>query len=123
MFRNVIIAIAAAFILALAATAAFAHARLDTAVPAVGGTAPSSPSQLRLKFSEAVEPRFSGVTLTDSSGAAEPLGPSTVDPADKSVLVVKVGATLKPGVYTVTWHAVSVDTHKTLGHYTFTVAP
>jgi methionine-rich copper-binding protein CopC len=30
---------------------------------------------------------------------------------------------LAAGVYTVLWHATSVDTHKTEGHFTFTVAP
>jgi methionine-rich copper-binding protein CopC len=30
---------------------------------------------------------------------------------------------LKPGLYHVTWHAVSVDSHRTEGGYTFTVTP
>jgi methionine-rich copper-binding protein CopC len=30
---------------------------------------------------------------------------------------------LTPGVYTVTWRAVSVDTHVTTGDFKFTVAP
>jgi copper resistance protein C len=29
---------------------------------------------------------------------------------------------LPPGTYTVNWHVTSVDTHKTEGNYTFTVA-
>ncbi len=52
-----------------------------------------------------------------------PLGKPSVDPADNSVLIVKVGKTLPPGVYTVTWHAVSVDTHHTQGDFQFTVKP
>ena len=33
------------------------------------------------------------------------------------------GRPLPPGVYTVNWHAVSVDTHHTQGSFNFTVAP
>jgi hypothetical protein len=39
------------------------------------------------------------------------------------VLIVKVGKTLPPGVYTVNWRAVSVDTHHTQGDFQFTVTP
>jgi len=30
---------------------------------------------------------------------------------------------MTPGTYTVEWHATSVDTHKTEGHFSFTLAP
>ena len=30
---------------------------------------------------------------------------------------------LSPGIYSVAWHVTSVDTHKTEGHFTFTVKP
>jgi methionine-rich copper-binding protein CopC len=33
-----------------------------------------------------------------------------------------VGHALKPGSYTVTWHVLSVDTHRTEGSYSFTVS-
>ncbi|MGD0183758.1 MAG: copper homeostasis periplasmic binding protein CopC [Roseiarcus sp.] len=106
----------------LAAGVAFAHAQLDKAVPPVGGTV-TSPNEIRLKFTEGVEPRFSGIALAGEGGAAVPLGAPGVDPADNSVLIAKVAKTLPPGVYTVTWHAVSVDTHKTQGSFSFTVKP
>ncbi len=122
MIRHSIVKIAASLAFALAATAAFAHAQLDKAVPAVGGTV-ASPSQIRLKFTEGVEPRFSGIALTAEGGAAVPLGAPSVDPTDNSVLIAKVGKALPPGVYTVNWHAVSVDTHKTQGSFNFTVKP
>jgi len=115
-------AIAAIALLATAANA-FAHAQLEKAIPAVGATVTTPPTELRLKFSEGVEVRFTGVTLTDAAGTAEELGPATTDPSDKSLLIVKIKAALKPGAYTVTWHAVSVDTHKTQGQFMFTVAP
>jgi hypothetical protein len=122
MIRHSIVKIAASLAFALAATAAFAHAQLEKATPAVGGVV-TSPAEIRLKFSEGVEPRFSGVALSAEGGAAVPLGKPSVDPADNSVLIVKVGKTLPPGVYTVNWHAVSVDTHHTQGDFQFTVKP
>jgi methionine-rich copper-binding protein CopC len=42
---------------------------------------------------------------------------------DHKTLISKVPETLSAGTYRVTWHAVSVDTHKTQGSFTFTVAP
>jgi methionine-rich copper-binding protein CopC len=122
MNRRSIVRSAAALAFAFAATAAFAHAQLEKATPAVGG-AVTSPAEIRLKFSEGVEPRFSGVALTAEGGAAVPLGKPSVDPADDSVLIVKVVKALPPGVYTVNWHAVSVDTHHTQGDFQFTVTP
>jgi methionine-rich copper-binding protein CopC len=41
---------------------------------------------------------------------------------DGRVLSVKL-KTLAPGDYSVEWHVTSVDTHKTEGHFTFTVRP
>jgi methionine-rich copper-binding protein CopC len=35
----------------------------------------------------------------------------------------KVGKTLPPGVHTLTWRAVSVDTHHTQGDFQFAVTP
>ena len=112
---------AAALAFAFAATGALAHAQLEKATPGVGATVASA-SEIRLEFSEGVEPKFTGVTLT-SDGTAQPLGKPSVDPADARILIVKIAKPLKPGVYVVDWHAVSVDTHHTQGHFTFTVGP
>jgi len=122
MHKLTFVRLGASLAFAVAATAAFAHAQLEKAVPAVGGTV-SSPGEIRLEFSEGVEPKFSGVALTAEGGAAEPLGAASVDPADPKALVVRVAKTLPPGVYTVKWHAVSVDTHHTQGSFQFTVKP
>ena len=113
---------AASLVFALTASIAFAHAQLESATPAVGG-AVASPSEIRLKFSEGVEPRFSTISLATDSGGAVALGAPSVEPDDQSVLIAKIGKSLAPGIYTVTWHAVSVDTHKTQGSFNFTVTP
>ena len=120
--RNTLLPIATSLAFALAATAAFAHAQLEKATPPVGGTVASA-SQIQLEFSEGVEPRFTGLTLTGAGGAAVPLGRATVGSGDQKVLIVPIAKPLAPGAYTVQWHAVSVDSHHTQGHFQFTVQP
>ncbi len=110
-------------VLATVTTTAFAHAQLQKAVPAVGSALTSPPTEIRLKFSEGVEPRFSGVTLEAQDGGSQPVGPVSVDAADPTVLVARIAQTLKPGTYKVTWHVVSVDTHRTQGSFVFTISP
>ena len=123
MIRPTILKTIASFAFSLAATAAFAHAQLQKAVPAVGGVAAGSPKEIRLKFSEGVEPRFSTIGLAAQDGVAQPIDKVALDPTDASTLVAKIEQPLKPGVYKVTWRAVSVNSHKTQGVFTFTVAP
>jgi hypothetical protein len=117
-FRSQLIA---AIGLSMISTAALAHALLQKAEPPVGGTVTASPSEISIQFSEGVEPSFSGITLATNDGAAVPTGKPTVDPQNQSVLTVNVAKKLDPGIYKVDWHAVSVDTHRTEGSFTFSV--
>jgi methionine-rich copper-binding protein CopC len=106
---------------ALGAGDAFAHAFLDRAIPAVGGSVAASPSEVRLFFTEAVVAQFSGAQLTAASGAPVATGALTQDAADRSSLVLPIAQALPPGAYTVKWHAVSVDTHRSQGTFSFSV--
>src|SRR5271168_24085 len=119
--RIVSLRIPASLALALTASAAFAHAQLEKATPPVGGTVASA-SEIRLEFSEGVEPRFTKVTLTGPGGAV-PLGAAKTEPSNQAVLIVPISKSLSAGAYTVHWHAVSVDTHHTQGTFEFTVKP
>jgi copper resistance protein C len=114
MTRLKIIALAA--LMALAATGAEAHAQLDHAVPAVGSTVASSPGQVTLYFTESLEPKFSGGEVHNASGARVDRGASV----SGKVMRLRVGA-LPAGSYSVKWHALSVDTHKTQGSFGFQV--
>ncbi len=118
--RAFVLKIAASLAFSLAATQAFAHAQLEKATPSVGG-AVAPPSEIRLEFSEGVEPRFSKVTLTAPGGGEVTLGAPKVEGAHDAVLIVPIPNPLSPGAYTVHWHAVSVDTHRTQGTFEFTV--
>ena len=107
-------------ILGAATTGAFAHTFLDQAAPPVGGTVPVSPKEIRLTFSEGVEPHFSGIELAAGDGRTITTDPAVVDPGDRKQLVLTVPL-LTPGRYRVRWHVVSVDTHRTEGEFTFVV--
>lgn len=103
----------------LSGTPAFAHAFLAHAVPAVGAALPTAPPALTLTYTEPVEPLFSRVTVEDSAGASVVAGAVTASDGGRTLTVP-----LKPlaaGRYQVDWHIVSVDTHRTEGHFTFTV--
>jgi copper resistance protein C len=99
-----------------------AHAFLDQAVPPVGGAVPASPKEIRLTFSEGVEPRFSGIELATSDGRIIAIEPVATAPGDDKQLVLTLPP-LAPGRYRVSWHVISIDTHRTEGEYTFTVGP
>jgi copper resistance protein C len=117
--------IVAAAVLAAAATldgsAVRAHAFLDHSSPAVGSSVPSPPRAVTMWFTQQLEPAFTTATVTAKSGNNVDAGAAVVDPKDPTELRVPLKP-LPPGTYTVTWHALSVDTHKTQGHFTFEVA-
>ncbi len=108
--------------LAAAPALAHAHAHLRASDPPVGGTVRTAPAQVAITFSEAVEPRFSSIAVTDSGGKQMDRHDVHVEAGDAHVLAIGLGP-LAPGVYRVEWHATSVDTHKTEGSFDFTVAP
>jgi hypothetical protein len=116
------VAVIAALVAGMPSAAALAHAFLDHSVPAVGSTVSAAPAEIRLFFSEAVEPLFSGAELITADGAAIATGAAVVDPRVPLQLVLKVPP-LSPGRYRVRWHVVSVDTHRTEGDFTFEIRP
>lgn len=99
---------------------AHAHAALQQASPRVGSTVEASPSEVRMWFSEALEPAFSAASI-EGHGAAG--GKAFVDPKDRRQLVIPLPRPLPEGRYQVKWAVVSVDGHRTEGDFKFTVAP
>lgn len=105
----------------MATPLAFAHAHLKTQSPAANSQVTAAPSTLTLNFSEGIEPKFSGLTLTDAQKQAVKTGTAMRSEQDKAQLIVLLEQPLSSGEYTVDWHVVSVDGHKTHGTYTFSV--
>jgi methionine-rich copper-binding protein CopC len=112
--RGVIIALLLA---AFGEVAAHAHAFLDHASPLVGSTVASAPREVSLTFTQNLEAAFSSVQVTDAKGARVDQGKAQV-----SGNTMRVGLkSVSQGTYRVRWQALSVDTHKTEGSFTFRV--
>jgi len=110
-----------AIILFLAAQSqAWAHAFLDHSEPKVGSAITIAPAEIKLWYTQDVEPAFSSIEVRDADGKKVDNKDSHRDAKNKSLLTVSVPP-LQPGTYTVLWRVVSVDTHKTQGHFQFTI--
>ena len=122
MSRNTM-AIGALAVLAISAvtTSANAHPKLISASPAADVSSKVSPKEIKLNFSEGVIAKFSGIELRDETGKTIATGVAATDPKDRTQLVVPLPAPLMAGHYKVMWHAVSEDTHRVKGEYSFGV--
>jgi len=102
--------------------AALAHAFLDHAQPAVGSTVHGQPAEVKLWFTQRLEPAFSRVRVLDADGRQVDAKDKRIDAADATLMRVSLPK-LAPGKYRVVWRVLSVDAHATEGDYTFEVAP
>lgn len=101
----------------LSVSQAQAHAKLVSATPAENATV-AAPQVITLKFTEKLQSKFSGFGLT-RNGAAVPVKVSVGE--DQLSLVGAPARPLSSGAYEVNWHAVTSDTHRMQGAYSFTV--
>lgn len=104
----------------LASHVAWAHAKLENAVPAAGATLDVAPKEISLNFNEKLEAAFSSVKLADSAGQDIGTAKSHLDPANPSILRLDL-PNLKPGTYVVHWTVVGQDSHHIKDEYKFTV--
>ena len=102
---------------------AFGHAELVSSVPAANASISTSPPELVLTFTEAIDPANSSLTL---------LGPNGSPVAGTGALRINAAGTtattevpaLKPGIYTVSYRVTSAtDGHVTSGQYAFLLDP
>ncbi len=105
---------------AVGGTPAFAHAFLQKSDPAVGSTVSTAPKILVLSYTEDLEIPFCTIIVTDSMGMNDAAGKPQPVPGHPNEMQVPLNITM-PGKIMVTWHALSVDTHKTQGSFSFTV--
>ena len=122
MSKTISIAAVAVIAAGLFGGAAYAHPQLQSAEPAPGAATTTSPKQIRITFNENVIPQMSGVEVKDQTGKVIATGEAATDPAKKKLLVVPVNEQLPPGDYKVEWHAISDDTHRVKGGFSFSVA-
>jgi methionine-rich copper-binding protein CopC len=116
--------LASAVILALAAVAggapASAHALLEQASPKAGAHLAAAPAEVRLTFSEPIEPAFSTLVVSGPPGFG---GAAPAKVAGARSLAAALKAPLPAGRYQVSWRVVSTDSHVTQGGFHFEVAP
>ncbi len=109
------------FLILVAASARLeAHAFLKDANPGVGSTIQTSPSEVRIRFTENIEPAVSSIQVFDASGKEVDKRDLHLDRSDHALLHVSLPR-LGAGIYKVVWRVVSVDTHVTNGDFTFRV--
>ena len=109
------------FLILLAESARLeAHAFLKDAEPGVGSTVQTLPSEVRIRFTENIEPAFSSIQVLDASGKEVDKRDLHLDRSDHALMHVSLPP-LGAGIYKVVWRVVSVDTHVTNGSFTFRV--
>jgi methionine-rich copper-binding protein CopC len=109
-----------ATVLMMLASAAWAHAELKQATPAVDGTVQAAPPEVTLKFSERLESAFSAVIVRDAVGKRVDKADGHIDRADRTVMRASLQP-LSPGAYIVEWRALTADTHRTEGAFIFRI--
>jgi methionine-rich copper-binding protein CopC len=117
--RKFVTTVALSAALLVAVPAAFAHAHPKTMTPAPDSTGPS-PATVSITFSEAIEPKFSSLSVTDEKGKQCNTATSAPVAGDPTTLTLAL-PTLPAGVYIVHWVNVAVDGHRLAGEYKFTV--
>ena len=106
-------------VLALGTTAASAHATLESSSPADGQSVLTSPSEIRITFSEAVTTISGGLSVLDADGKTVDTGNSEI--VDGRTLVAPISESLSDGTYVATYRVLSADGHPVSGSLLFGV--
>jgi len=101
---------------------AFGHAFVDHASPKVGSTVSVMPTEVCIWYTDNLQEAGSTIEVYDANGKEVDKKDSHLDGKDKSEMIVTL-LPLSAGTYTVKWHAVCVDTHKTNDTFEFTYKP
>jgi copper transport protein len=107
--------------LALPASA-WAHAALLQTIPEASRTTNVAPTEVRLRYSEPVEPRFAIVSVTDAAGQQVTAGDPSAAPGSPQTLATPLKR-VPEGWYLVFWRVISADGHPVRGAFTFAVGP
>jgi copper transport protein len=119
--RATVAGIVLAAALALPASA-WAHAALLQTFPQASRTTNVAPAEVRLRYSEPVEPRFAIVSVTDAAGQQVTGGDPVAAPGSPQTLVTPLKR-VSEGWYLVFWRVISADGHPVRGAFTFAVGP
>jgi methionine-rich copper-binding protein CopC len=99
---------------------ALAHPTVVNSTPKQGETLTSAPHQIRIVFSEPIEPQFTNVKVIDATGKNIGTERALPDPANAKAVVMEFPA-LQAGAYKVQWSALGRDGHRVKGEIAFSV--
>jgi len=102
--------------------AAWAHAALLKTSPVASRIVNTPPKEVRLTYSEPIEPRFAIVSVTDAAGRQVTSGPPQRPEGQPQTLVTPLQH-VPEGWYLVFWRVISADGHPVRGAFTFAVGP
>ncbi len=120
--RTRLVTLVAVAVTLAAPTSAWAHAALLSTSPAPNSVVNIPPAQLTLTYSEAVEPRFAIISVSDAAGHQHTAGRPDRSPTNPDQLVQPLDR-LDQGWYLVFWRVISADGHPVRGAFTFAVGP
>jgi len=113
------LAIVVVALMALAGPAA-AHASLESSDPPSSAILTQAPTQISLRFDEAVEIALGAIRLYDGTGHELDVGAAHHPNGDDTQVAVSTSG-LDDGAYVVSWRVVSADSHPVNGAFTFQV--
>jgi methionine-rich copper-binding protein CopC len=105
---------------ALTANIAAGHAVLQRAEPRVDSKLKRAPDEIKLYFSERLEPAYSSVRVLNDQDAQVDRRDSRVDRSNPALLRATLPP-LPPGQYKVIWRVLSIDADVTEGNFTFRI--
>ncbi len=98
------------------------HAYLDESSPDAGDIVEDVPDEVRLWFTEPLEPDHSFIILYDATGEEIDEVESRIDPDDQFQMYTPLPDDLPNGTYTVQWRNISAaDGHSESGFFSFTI--
>lgn len=104
----------------LSASFAQAHAKIAIAEPKADSELSVAPKEVRLHFTDTLEPAFSKIVLLDAKNAPIKLPKTVVGKADAKTMSAQLPV-LGAGQYQVRWTIMTRDGHKVKGEYRFKV--
>ena len=120
--QKLLSSVLAALALGLMPAPALAHLKLQSSVPAQGDTVRTSLTEIRLTFTQAVDPRYTSITLLDSAG--QPLELGTLTPVGEGKtreFVYRLSTPVVSGSFVVRWKTAGADGHVVTGSFDFVV--
>lgn len=104
-------------------SAVFAHAHLTKSEPSPQARITSTPTTVRLWFSEAPELAFTTITLLGPDSGRVAIGDVQHVPGEPLGVAVAIRTALAAGEYAVIWQTAAADGHPSRGRFSFVVLP